>query len=49
MSSSSGDYHETAHLSILFSDEIYHSGDICKLRVKFASGYYEKVLNIKIE
>ena len=46
---SSSSYQETALLSILFSDEVYHSGDLCKLRVKFASGYYEKVLNILVE
>lgn len=43
-------YKETALFYTLFSDEIYHSGDLCKLRVKFsASGYYERVLNIRIE
>lgn len=46
---STNNYQETALLSILFSDEVYHSGDLCKLRVKFASGYYEKVLYIRVE
>lgn len=45
----SNEYVETALFSMHFSDEVYHSGDICKLRVKFASAYYEKVLNIKVE
>ena len=43
-------YTETALFYTLFSDEIYHSGDLCKLRVKFTpSGYCERVLNIRIE
>ena len=42
-------YTETALFYMLFSDDIYQSGDICKLRVKFASGYYERVLNIQVE
>ena len=42
-------YTEAALFYMLFSDDIYQSGDICKLRVKFATGYYEKVLNIKVE
>ncbi len=46
---SSNSYQETALLSILFSDEVYHSGDLCKLRVKLASGYQEKILNIRVE
>ena len=45
----SNEYIETALFTMHFSDEVYHSGDICKLRVKFASGYYEKVLNIRVE
>ena len=43
-------YTEAALFYMLFSDEVYHSGDLCKLRVKFSdSGYYERVLNIKVE
>ena len=43
-------YTETALFYTLLSDEIYHSGDLCKLRVKFTpSGYCERVLNIRIE
>ena len=43
-------YTETALFFMLFSDDIYHSGDLCKLRVKFTpSGYYERVLNIRVE
>ena len=43
-------YTETALFYTLFSDEIYHSGDLCKLRVKITpSGYYERVLNIRVE
>ena len=43
-------YTETALFYMLFSDDIYHSGDICKLRVKFTpSGYYERVLNVRVE
>jgi hypothetical protein len=42
-------YTEAALFYTRFSDEIYHSGDLCKLRVQFASGYYERVLNIKVE
>ena len=43
-------YTETALFYMLFSDEIYHSGDLCKLRVKFTpSGYYERVLTIRVE
>jgi len=41
---------ETALFYTLFSDEVYHSGDLCKLRVKFTpSGYNERVLNIRVE
>lgn len=43
-------YTETALFFMLFSDDLYHSGDLCKLRVKFTpSGYYERVLNIRVE
>lgn len=43
-------YTETALFFMLFSDDIYHSGDLCKLRVKLTpSGYYERVLNIRVE
>ena len=43
-------YTETALFYMLFSDETYHSGDMYKLRVKFTpSGYYERVLNIRVE
>ena len=43
-------YTESALFFMLFSDEIYHSGDLCKLRVNFSdSGYYERVLNIRVE
>lgn len=43
-------YTEVALFYMLFSDEIYHSGDLCKLRVKFTpSGYYERVLTIRVE
>lgn len=41
---------ETALFYTLFSDDVYHSGDLCNLRVKFTpSGYYERVLTIKVE
>ena len=46
---SSSGYIETALFTMLFSDGVYHFGDLCKLRVKFASGYYEKVLNIRVD
>ena len=43
-------YTETALFFMLFSDDIYHPGDLCKLRVKLTpSGYCERVLNIKVE
>ena len=43
-------YMEAALFHTLFSDEIYRSGDVCKLRVKFTpSGYYERTLNIRVE
>lgn len=43
-------YTETTLFHTLFSEEMYHSGDLCKLRVKFTpSGYYERVLNIRVE
>ena len=43
-------YTETALFYMLFGDDVYHSGDLCKLRVKFSpSGYYERVLTIKVE
>ena len=43
-------YTETALFYMLFSDDLYLSGDLCKLRVKLTpSGYYERVLNIRVE